>query len=472
MMIKKLFYILCFLLVASQGWASDCGDADATTWCIESTDTTVDGDTFCGDPSGVCDSGDTLYIEGGARGDLELRDFDGGGSYITIINKDTTRVVMTENGDVAIGVLRIDDCQYIEVRGDGLSSHAWSSGCKTDSCYGIKLTVSGNPDSGMIRVVGESDYIKLMYIEIDMSGKSGGNGAESAIQVQDGDLTASSAFSNFEIAYNYSHHVYYTNMYLGHNQPHASQGDDPYVVDFLVHDNLMEDSGAYGMNLKGVEDGSTGTKIYNNIIRNTGLIYVGEDYIKLGIGISYFYGTAYAEVYDNWVENTVGPGLYIREADHLIYNNTLIECGTGNNGTYDGGIFVSNYDTMPSHPDREVKIYDNIILKPDAYGVYGTSNGDAMLERNLILEAGSGEWSGASLSEGTDTSCNETWGTRSGCPNVVNSDADDICFEEWSDDSDYSNDDFTLCCDYDYEGSCTSGNIKGAQIQGGCINCN
>jgi hypothetical protein len=458
-------------MIAAQGWASDCGDADATTWCVETTDTTVDGDTFCGDPSGTCDSSDTITIEGGARGSILFRDFDGSGSYITIQNEDTNRVVITHNGTPGWGVLSFYNCKYIDFRGDNNSSYT----------YGILVNNDGDPSTpaGTVWVYGESDHIKIGYIEVDFpTGASGyiSNG----ISVQDVTLTNAWTFDTFEIHNNYIHDTRYAGMYLGHNQPHYTGSGQqcadgcPYTANFSIHDNLLKDLGSYGLNLKGTK-GSNST-IYNNIIRpNTDATSTGNncgggncdtygDDFTQGIKVSYTYENYYVTVYDNRIEKTMGPGLLFWEAEHLVYDNIILGCGVGNEIDNGHGIRINPSYSMPdTNNDRVVQLYDNIIVEPTRYGVFSLVgyDGYANLERNIIAEPGTGEYSGTYLTEGTGSDAN-----------VYNADADNICFTTWSDDSDYSNDDFTLCCEYPYSGGCTFGNVKGAQIQGGCINCN
>ena len=270
-MIKKLLIIAILLI------AVPCFGANYT---ITSSESTVDGGanasgkgrcnagyvSYAAGPWGVCTGADTIIIDGGARGDLKLQNFLGeSDDYITVINEDSTRVVLTE-GTVTAGII-IEDCKYVDLRGDGLSTHAWTRDCKTAGCYGIVVNVSGDPALAMVRVQGDSDYIKIQYIELDMSGKAGGSGQENGIQVQDGTLDDSYIFDNIEIAYNYIHDTYYHGMYLGHNQPSIGDGD-PYISNFNVHHNLLEDLGAEGGELKGVAAGTT-VQLHHNIVRRT-----------------------------------------------------------------------------------------------------------------------------------------------------------------------------------------------------------
>jgi hypothetical protein len=238
------------------------------------------------------------------------------------------------------------------------------------------------------------------------------------------------------------------------------------MSDFLVHNNLLVDLGAYGLNHKGVASGSV-SEIYNNTVKTTGLVTTKADSYKQGISLSYHYGTSYTKVHDNYIEDTVGPGLKIAERDHLLYDNTIVGCGTGDDTRWGHGIYLQNYLSPSS---GTIEVYDNIIVEATGYGISDNSgNGvSANLDRNLITECGDGEWEndGGGMTEGTGNDAN-----------VYYADADDICFQAWSDDSDYSNDDFTLCCEYDFDGSCepaptSTKSLQGIISNGVCVHCN
>ena len=468
-MIKRLLILLILLILSLLLIAVPCWGANYTITDIEHT---VDGganesgrgrcnagyESYAAGPWGVCTSADTIIIEGGARGDLKFENFDGVDDYITITNEDSTRVVITDSGEeTGTGILILNACNYVDLRGDGLSTNDWVTNCVDASCYGIKVIAGSYQTNAGVRVKGESSNIKIGYIEYD--GTNGG-GLQVGIRVQDGTgLDNDYTFDRFEIHHNYIHDTQYSGMYLGHNCPLLNCTDavdnDPYVSNFSIYDNLLEDMGSYGFSYKGIAAGSTENYIYNNTIKNTGLVYVGEDYVKIGIGLSYFFAGSYASVYNNWIEKTIGPGLYIRGADHLVYNNTIVGCGTGDDENWGHGIVITEYDTMDGETrDGVVQIYDNIIVEPTRYGVFSRQTvAEGLMARNIITEAGLGEWLNKydpGLVEGSGSSCSSARGTLTTCPNVYQADTDSICFTTWSDDSDYSNDDFTLCCDYNY----------------------
>ena len=438
---KKLLYIILILLLASPVFGAysniNCDDADATTWCILTSDTTFDGDTDCG---GACDSSDTIIIEGGARANLLLRDLDGSGSYITITNEDITpdsRVVINENAGDGYGILSIYNCKYIDLTGNN----------DADLTYGIVVEGDGDGSrTGGIWVYGESDHVKIGYIEVDFSGSSETYG--SGIFVQDGGLSASWTWDTFEIHHNYIHDTRYHGMYLGENQP--SIDDDPWSKNFSIHDNILEDLGGNGFVYKGVATGGT-ELIYNNTVDNTGLVTAAGDEWKAGIRWRP-YSSATVSIYNNTVFNTPGPGIIGWESQTTIYDNILAGNGTGTDGgIWRHGILI---DKVGANIPDNVTIYDNIIIQPIGYGIYNNDSATAgvTLSRNLIGDAGLGEWD--------ETNSGDTVESGSPNDNTYHADVATFNFNTWSDDSNYSNDVFRATYTY-YFSDDAAGNAAG-----------
>lgn len=404
--LKTIIVSILFLPVCS--WAA--------SYRVSTSTSIVDGDTFCG--GATCTSSDTIIIEGGVRGDLLFKDFNGNGSYITITNQNInpdSRVEITHNGDAGWATLSFNNCKYLDIKGNN----------DPDLTYGIKVLDDGSPYAqAAVWFYNDCDNIKFSYVEIshENSTQSYGNGI--AVTSYAGDNTV--IFDTFEIHHNYIHDTRSAGMYLGRNRPLTD--DDPYIANFSVHDNLLENIGGYGITLKGVHSTSDPINIYNNIIKVTGLVSGSSGDEWHGIGVQYFYGSTYSNIYGNWIEKTRGPGLKIGFDHHQIYNNTIAGCGTGNETEYGHGIYI--YYTADS-----VNIYDNIIIQPKRYGIYADSNADYVntMSRNLICGAGQGEW----YQEGSDLT--ESSGVDA---NIYHADCDDFNFPVWSDDGYYSNDQF------------------------------
>jgi F5/8 type C domain-containing protein len=418
----KMKKILVLAIVAGV-LSAVANSGGGSIYYVPTSTTTVNGDTFCG--GAACTSADTIIIRGGARGGLKFQDFDGAGSYITITNETTnpdSKVEITSDGAGGWGVLSLSNCKYVDLRGDNDS----------DLEYGIKVINDGTPArSGTVWVYGDSDYIKLSYIECAFDGNTTISGI--GIQVQDSSLSSSDDFDTFEIHHNYIHNTRYCGMYLGHNNPSAYEDDQPGLKNFSIHDNLFEDMGTYGFNIKGGDGGTF--DVYNNTIKRTG---IGDgDWLNLthtfysGIKIQFFSNGAYADVHDNWFEQTKGAGVLNAAGSgyggpHNIYNNTIVGCGTGADPDYGHGIVTLFYSTG-------VEAYDNTIIQANGYGISAKDPADLLASRNLIGDCGSGSVRGINLIEGT---CVDV--------NIYHADVADFGFDVWSDDGDYSNDDFSL----------------------------
>lgn len=385
------------------------------TYYVEKGDEIVDGNTFC--DGRKCTSADTIIIRGGARDGLLFHNFDGAGSYITITNENaTSKVVITGAEPPGWGILSLLNCKYVDLRGNNDNSIE----------YGIKVINGASTHSGTIRVYGESDHIKIGYTELAFDGNTSNSGT--GIRVQDDNLTNAWTFNNFEIHHNYIHGTRYAGMYLGHNIS-ASPTGNPYLANFSVHDNLLVDMGSYGITFRGVKGANN--YIYNNIVRTTGVVQTAlDDSAKYGIGIQMFESGYMAEIYDNRVEHTVGPGIKICGVGHLVHHNEILGCGTGNKVNWGHGIVVDSWGGG-SHDDE---LYDNIILQAYGYGIKELGDcTNIFYKRNLIGDCGLGEADGDGLVEGTGADAN-----------IYHANVADFGFRRWSDDGDYSNDDFTI----------------------------
>lgn len=418
-----------FLTIAFFAVFGAAKNAQAATFTVTASISTVDGSTFCG--GRACTSADTIIIAAGARGDLLFQNFNGNGSYIAIKNEvknPSIPVTITVNRTVGYGILSIRNCKYIDLQGSNDPNLA----------YGIRVRAYGstqeNYKSGNVWVYGLSDHLKIGYIEIDQLNDTSTSGT--GIQIQDSiNLTSVNTISYVEIHHNYIHDTRYAGMYLGHND---AQADNlPYMNNFSIHDNLLENMGAYGITFKGSNSGTT--NIYNNTVKVTGLVrddLVGE--FKQGIGTAYLYGAStIVNIYNNWIEKTKGNGVKVGNSGNTapsinIHNNTIVGCGTGNETDYGHGIGLSTYVLC------QVNVNDNIIIRPTRYGLFAGGSTIGNCNRNLIggglgerTYGGDGVWT-----EGTGADAN-----------VYHANVADFNFTRWTDDNDYSNDIFTLKSD-------------------------
>ena len=385
---------------------------------VELDTSVVDGSAYT--------SNDTIIIRAGVRGDLVFKNFNGDGLYITITNENATpssKVQINTVEQYASGVLNLLDCKYVDLRGDNDSNLE----------FGIKVINDGVTKIGnTILVYGESDHIKLSYLEATCEGNTtlSGNG----IHVEDLSLTSDWIYDDFEIHHNYIHNTRFSGLYLGLSMVQAD--NTPYYSNGSIHDNILEDLGSYGITVGGINENSGMCSIYNNTIRgslggqSTGLVTPHGDSFSYGISVKHFYGTTYANIYNNRIEKTVGPGIQVGDQKHNIYNNIILGCGLGNNSLFGHGIitFQNAFD---------IHIYDNIIIQPTRYGIYALSiTISALMSRNLIGDAGLGAWGEQEIGDLTEsTGENANW---------YENDVANFGFKAWSNDGYYSNDDFTI----------------------------
>ncbi len=384
------------------------------TYYVYPSDSIVDGRTFC---DGPCTSSDTIIIKGGTRGALEFRNLDGKGNYISILNEDSTEKVVISTGST--NALTITKSDYVDLEGN----------TNPDFAYGIKIIRT--TDSGRdIAILGGSDHIRIGHTEL-LFQASGSDGT--GIQIGYDNEGSSVLYDAIEIHHNFIHDTPYSGMYLGHNQGPEYDNDDPFVADISVHDNILEDLGAYGFNVKGVSPASGPCYIYNNTIRRTGLIW--SDPAKAhGISVHMFFGTS-AEIYDNLIEDTEGAGLIIGGgahsdggAAHNVHDNIIAGCGADGDSHYGHGILTEEYS-------NNAHIYDNIIVQPTRYGLHNEwGTGTQHIDRNLVCDPGIGYLQpDPQFVEGTGADAN-----------IYYPDCADAGFSAWSDDGDYSNDKFKV----------------------------
>lgn len=387
-----------------------------TEYYVNKTTKTVDGSAYTSD--------DTIIIRGGARDGLLLKNFDGRGSYIPIINEDGTSKVKID-GMSGHGCLSISKCKYIDLRGNNDGRIP----------YGIKVINDNTSQTpGTIWVYGESDHIKLGHLEATCEGSTvtAGNG----VFIQDPYLTAAWTWDTIEIHHNWIHDTRYAGMYLGMNTPAESEKNKAHLANMSVHDNLFEDLGAYGITVKGVRSTSGRNRIYNNTIQgssggqSTGLVTTKGNVVTFGIGGADYYGINGVDIFNNRIDKTLGNGIHVGVENQNVHNNVICGCGTCNEVAYGNGIMTWWYA-------KNAHIYGNVIIQPGRYGIYAApTTQSARMSRNLIGDAGIGEW--YAKQEGDLT---ESTGADA---NIYHANVADFGFAKWTNDGDYRNDDFSF----------------------------
>jgi hypothetical protein len=413
-MIKRgVLFFVCFLFLINF--------ISAQNYYVNTNVNIVDGGNFC---SGKCTADDKIIVKAGERERLRFQNFHGNGRYIVITNENSPSnepVRIVNRGGTGRALVNLIDSSWVDFRGDG----------DPDIKYGFDVFVD-NPSSvsnlvtGGAWIYGKSEYVKFGYVKITFDGYSSPYGI--GLNIQDAYLpqTPQWIYQDIEIHNNYIEGSKYSGMYIGCPPANCPDNTYPSNAGFSIHDNIIMNSGAYGLTYKRVV--GPNNYIFNNKIINTGLnptpANKGDSY-KKGIGIKLIKWGIVVNVFDNYIENTPGPCVKVEGTDsQMVYNNTLVKCGTGNNAELGSAIFLSG----SNH-----KVDDNIIIQPTRYGVYNDGTGKMYVNRNLIGDAGLGDMSGSNLVKGVGENVN-----------VYHQDVADFNFVKWSDDGDYSNDVFVI----------------------------
>lgn len=457
-MTKTFFNFLKPLLIMIGFFVITPHSASAATYTVLTSIGTVDGVTFCG--GSACTSADTIIIAAGARGGLLFQNFNGNGSYITIKNelKSPSTPVTIQND----GIISINACKYIDLRGDNDPALVTTTKSK-----GIVVNhASGGDMPASIWIHGISDHIKVGYIEAHAVGNV--SSVSIGVIMQDANLTVANAFSDIELHHLWLHNLTAQGMYLGANDPYGKDPEYggatyPTLRRISIHDNILEDIGNEGIDLKGCDQGPN--EVYNNRIIRTGTQCVigglspenlNDGDFTCGLKIPWTTHGAVVNVHDNYFESTGGPSVYVCGAythSYLtaidgnvggriyVYNNIITNAGTmGGPIPKMGGITLPEFQTgiLSRYNNFHCDAYDNIIIQPNKYGLAAGGDYDVMTaKRNLVGNSGTNyvafiaPFGVYTPGAGADA-------------NVYHANVADFGFTAWSDDNNYANDIFTF----------------------------
>jgi hypothetical protein len=249
----------------------------------------------------------------------------------------------------------------------------------------------GTSPSGFVFITGLSRFITIRNTEVD------GRWPEIAtngigIHIKSGESVLAADHPDFwyegiRIEKNYIHNVEGEGMYIG---PNWSKGMIP-LRNVEIRDNLVEDTGWDGIQLKSSIQGSN--SIYGNTLRRVGQWIVPSNIEGEHYGISLYEGSG--KIYNNWVEKVGESGIqhYIKQLpstfpvqDSEIYNNVVID--TGLKGPLVGhGITIGS---AAGAAKAQSKVYSNTIVRTQGAGINFNGNvaGGAARD-NIIADAGS-----------------------------------------------------------------------------------
>ncbi|WMJ73321.1 discoidin domain-containing protein [Cytophagaceae bacterium ABcell3] len=304
------------------------------THTISANETILDGSEF--------EPGSVICIEGGRRGALLLRNFNGTSAEpIVFINKGKVEFKLNSNN--AYGI-KTEECAFLKFSGSG--SPEYERGIEIDG-----------PHIGMA-IERMSTNIEIEFMEIHNIGFAG------IMAKTDPSCDPATWRENFTMKDLRIHdcHIYETKgegIYVGNSfyvngrnlgcgsiLPHAIHG-------VRVYNNKVWNSGWEGIQVGcATED----CEIYNNSVENYGLTNTRaqNNGIQIGEGTS-------GKMYNNIIRKGTGNGLIVlARGNNYIYNNIIIDAG-------DLGIFC---DARGSLPNSEFAFINNTIINPKTAGIW------------------------------------------------------------------------------------------------------
>ena len=334
---------------------------------------------------GDTDAGDIVYIEAGSRGSIK---FYGcplwEGSYsptnhpVTIINENTGTKVLINSETTTDYLILFDEVKNVHLTGNGDPNLA----------YGIELCKATNctlaTQNGIV-LAGDCDNIEIDSIYIhDLPG----NGIMTDWDFDPADQSSwysedpaaqtgtDAMMQNIEVDHNKTSNMEGYGIFLGNeeaNLVHPFQGVDYHchmMWETMIHHNHVISPKLSGIVLHGEISKSIITR---NSITDYGYSIPNFDqdncpYAAIVIGNRSWN----SRVYSNFVRRGKGHGIYdCGRGSNKYYNNVITEAGFyyPNPDYTISAIHIDNDPNMANSAGYTFHIYNNTIVKPDAYGV-------------------------------------------------------------------------------------------------------
>ncbi len=362
--------VLCHLI----GFTCFTANAQQPPFIVEPAVYLIDGSVA---PYNAVHPGDTIFLRGGNRDKLLIRNFTGSSSQpIYFANKDT---VVSINTDSYYG-LSINNCKYIRITGQGTKQHF----------YGIQIKRVA--DGSGIGIGGGSSDFEIDHLSIENC-HIGGIYAKTDPDCSF--LVSREKFTQFNTSIhdNYIARVGDEGMYIGSSQylgQHLTcNGKDtivlPPILDKVsIYNNIVEYTGWDGIQ---VSSAPLHCNIYNNTVAFDSQSETPNQMSGILMG-----GGSKCNCYNNLISNGKGDGI----EDHglggnIIYNNIIVNAGA-NYLPYDRtqmkyGIFLSDVSVMK---DSSFYIYFNDIIQPKSDGIriQSVKSKNNEIASNLIIDPG------------------------------------------------------------------------------------
>ncbi|HYD03003.1 MAG TPA: LamG-like jellyroll fold domain-containing protein [Alphaproteobacteria bacterium] len=258
------------------------------------------------------EGGDTICLEAGRRRGIEFANIHGSPeNYIRIVNYGGAVIMDQDNG-----ALTISNSSYINVTGNGHIDHKYGIKNVYASIFGVIFTRS-------------TDF-EMSYVEVSTALFAGGSfKTEPSCNLQNN--LGYFLQKNANLHHNYVHDTDCEGFYIGHtfqdgfNRTAGCMGTVLYphaLQNTMVHDNIFVRTGCEAIQIAG----DPNAKVYNNVIDTAGWMNqtfaVGQ---TNGIQIG---GKMGGDFYNNRIKNIRGAPLIIFAAeDTRIYNNIIEDSG-------------------------------------------------------------------------------------------------------------------------------------------------
>ena len=346
----------------------------------------VTGQTSTFDCSAVS-PGDTVTLAAGTRGPLVIKNCRGTATQRIRIRNDAGGtgpvVIRRTSGNAGGFIFSCVDC--IQVNIDG--SAKWV-GAPASETRGIKITMAGGgAPSAFMKVAGLSRFMTIRYIEIDGTWPSIANDGI-GMSVNDHNMNTVDNpgiwREGFLIEHNYVHNTEGEGLYVGSNY---NDGHELPVRDVEIRNNLIEDTGWDGMNLKYAIAGNN--KIHHNVLKRVGSELDATSGQHRGMTMYEGGGS----IYNNWIEKSGQAGIlhflqYLPESFGTqtceIYNNVIVSPGQTDPSIGHGILSSNRSGAAVPLP----KIYNNTVIGANGDGIrVGDRAAGGFVRDNIVAGA-------------------------------------------------------------------------------------
>jgi hypothetical protein len=330
--------------------------------------------------------GDTITLQSGSRGPLQIKNIKGSSSARIIVRNDpkgTGPVVIRRTSANSGGfVLHFRDCRHFVLDG----SH------RVGTTYGIVVTsaAAGDSPSSFIHLSGFSSDFTIKYVEVDGKWPAlAVNGI--GIQLNDHAIFAADNpgvwRENILLERNYIHDVEGEGMYIG---PNWKDGGLP-LRNIEIRNNEIFNTGFEGAQLKSAISGNN--SIHHNSCRRCGSS--PDTSTVSGQESAFSLYESKGDVFNNWIEESGERGIqhyihYVPSSYGVmpsrIYNNVIIKAGTiGHENNFRGfGIYAGS---NPGYATVHATIYNNTIVDSEGGITVNSATIGGSIHDNIVAGA-------------------------------------------------------------------------------------